>query len=259
MSGAATSSQTSGIPSEFSPYISQYAGLVQNAVDRPPPQYMGPRVAPLSPVQNQAIGGYSDILSQLPGMAAPSIGMLQSTIAGQGGNPFTSQVVDAMQRPVIQAYNEATSGTTGRFNTPGNFGSERMQMAQDRNQYNLSKGLSDATGQLYANAYEAERARQMQAPGVLGGLLGTGSSFLNNAATIGDLPRQVQQQAMTTLYNDFLNTYNWPATQLQTAAGAIGPLFGALPRTTTTTGSPPDPVQQGIGLLYLANLFGGGK
>jgi len=256
-SGSRTSSQTSGIPSDFMPYVDQYAGLVSNAVDRPPPQYMGPRVADLTPVQNQAVGGYSQLLSALPGMAAPSVNMLQDTISGNGGNPFTDQVVSRMQKPVIDAYNAATSSTTGRFNTPGNFGSDRMMMAQDRNERNLSQGLADATGQLYANAYENERGRQMQAPGILAGLATTGSGLLNNAAMIGDLPRQVQQQAMNTLYQDFLNVNNYPTTQLQTAASAVGPLFGALPRTTTTTGPGSDPVQQGIGLLYLANLLGG--
>jgi hypothetical protein len=258
MGSSATTSQTSGL-SGAQPYLDQYANLVTNAVDRPPPQYMGPRVANLTPLQNQAIGGYSDILGQLPGMASPAIGMLNNTIAGNGGNPFTSQVVGAMQKPVIDAYNAATAGTTGRFNTPGNFGSDRMQMAQGRNDYNLSRGLADATGQLYSNAYEAERGRQMQAPGILGGLLGTGSQFLNNATTAGDLPRQVQQRSMDALYGDFQNVANWPTTQLQTAANAIGPLFGALPRTTTTTGPQGDPVQQGLGLLALGSMFFGGK
>lgn len=257
--GAATTTQTSGLDSSFAPYVQQFGSLIQNAANRPYQNYMGPRVADLSPTQTSALGGYQNVLGNLGTTLAPGVGMLNSTLSGNGGNPFTSQVVDAMQRPVIDAYNRAIAGTRSNFNDAGGIGSARQGIAQDMNDRNLATGLSDVTSQLYNNAYEQERNRQMQAAGEIPGLLSGIGGFLGGALNAGGVQQQQLQNVYNTNYGDFQNAYNYPWTQIQNISSALGPLFGGATRTQTTTGPGANPIQNGLGLAILGNMLFSGS
>lgn len=259
MGQAATSSSTSGLSSAAAPYLADYGQLIQNFAQRPFQNYQGPMVANLSPLQQQAIGGYSAVMPGAASTFGNAANQINATLTGQGGNPFTDSVVARTEKPVLEAYNAATAGTRANFNDAGGVGSARSGIAQDLNDRNLAQGLGDAVGNLYSNAYENERNRQMQAAGMVPSLASGASGFLNNAIQAGDIPRQQQQQVMDALRQQWENAYNYPLTQLQGVGSAIAPLFGALPRTSTTTGSPPDPVQQGLGILALGNMASSGS
>lgn len=217
---------------------------------------MGPRVADLSPLQNQAQGGYADLLNS-PGWG--QAGQTLSDLSSGSMNPYTDQVVNRVQRPVIDAYNQATAGNTARFNSAGNWGSARQELAQGRAERNLAQGLGDATGQLYSNAYENSQQRRLGAVGAAGGLASNYSGLLGSATQAGDIPRQQQQSVIDALYGDFNRVAGWPEHQLGLLSQGVGALSGVAPRDTTTVGPGADRVSQGVGMLALSNAIGKGK
>jgi hypothetical protein len=93
----------------------------------------------------------------------------------------------------------------------------------------------------------------------LGGqLAGQYSGILGNAMQAGDVPRRFDQQVIDANRDDWREANDYPYSQLQRVSGALGPLFGAAPRTTTMTGPGSDPIAQGLGTWQLANMLGGG-
>lgn len=254
-SGNATTSRTEGLSPQFGPYLQQYAGALGQVAGLPYQQYNGPRVANLSGLQRQSLGGYGNLLGSSGWGEA---GQTLSDLGSGSMNPFTDQVVNRVQRPVIDAYNSATAGNTSRFNSPGNFGSDRQNLAQGRAERNLSQGLGDATGQLYANAYESNQQRRLGAVGAAGNLASTYGSLLGSGMQAGDIPRQQQQSVYDALYGDFNRAQQYPESRLNILSGGLGALNGAAPRDTTTTGPGSDRVAQGVGMLALSNSLGKG-
>jgi hypothetical protein len=136
-------------------------------------------------------------------------------------------------------------------------GSARHQLAENNNQQNLSRGLTDSLGALRSNAFESSQNRRLQAAGLGGQLAGTYSGILGNAMQAGDIPRRFDQSVIDANYGDWREANDYPYTQLQRVSGALGPLFGAAPRTTTSRGPGSDPIAQGLGTWQLANMLGG--
>jgi hypothetical protein len=240
-------------------YLSQYAqGILSGGAQQaqqPYQPYTQQRVADLSPLQQGALNGYG----QLGQAALPYAGQAASTLSGfmnGDSNPYQQQVIDRMTRGVTDQYNNAVSQTTGRFNSPGNFGSVRQGMADEMNQRALATGLGDATGQVLSSGYENAANRALQSVGALGGLANTGVSALGSALTAGAVPQQQQQQLLSSLYGDFQEQRQYPWTQLQNAAGLLTGARGATGQTQTSVQGY-DPVSQGVGLAQLASQKGG--
>lgn len=259
-SDSGTTTQTTGLPPEIAGLITSFGGLAHDAMGMPYQQYQGPRVAGPSNLQNQALGGYEALMGGTPSLWGAE-GMLADTLNGQGGNPFTDQVVDRTSRQVTDRYNQATNGTRVNFNSAGGLDSARHNIAQDRNDENLARGLGDSIGSLYSGAYEAERGRQMQAAQLAPNLFNTYASFLGNGMQAGELERGIGQQAMDLEHQSWQDANNYPWSQLERGAGIIGSLQGGMPRQTTTQGPGPDRVSQGLGLWMLGSNMArqGGK
>jgi hypothetical protein len=255
MSGSAQSSQSSGLSGEFAPYLQQYGSMIQGVAGLPYQQFKGPRVAELSGTQQSAIGNYGGLMDD------PGWGMAANTLADLGSgsmNPFTEQVENRVTQGVTDRFNQATRGTTSAFNSAGGLGSARHQLAENHNQENLAQGLGDSLGALRSNEWNSMQGRRAQAVGLGGQLAGQYSGILGNAMQAGDVPRQFDQRVIDTNYGDWREANDYPYSQLQRVSGALGPLFGAAPRTTTMTGPGSDPIAQGLGTWQLANMLGGG-
>lgn len=255
---SATTSQTSGLSPDYASILQGFGGQAMGAMQLPYQNYQGPRVANLSPLQTSALSGYRGLLSGTPSMRGAE-GMLTETLNGNGGNPFTEQVVNRATQGAKDQFNSSVGGIRRSFNSAGGWGSDRQNLALDREEQNLSRGLADATGSLYANAYESERGRQMQAASLAPTLANTYSGILGGALNAGDVQRRQDQTYIDANYGDWMRANDYPWTQLERGAGILGTAMGGAPRTTTTTGPGSDRVAQGVGLMQLANYFGSGS
>lgn len=247
--------RTQAPPDWLAQYGQGIASAAAQAAQQPYQPYTQQRVADLSPLQQQALGGFS----QLGQAALPYMGQAANTLGGFIGgdsNPFQQQVADRVTRGVTDQYNNAVSQTSGRFNSPGNFGSARQAMADELNQRALATGLGDSLGGVYSSGYENAANRSLQSVGQLGSLFNTGTGALSTALNAGAVPQQNQQQLLNSLYSDFTEQRQYPWTQLQNAAGLVAPIFGGSMGSTQTTQQSYSPVSQGLGVLSLANQAG---
>lgn len=249
------STSTTSVPSWLSDYGQGLLSAGAQAAQLPYVPYTGQRVAPLSNLQQQALGGFSGL-----GQAAiPYLGQAGNTLsADMSGSmdPYTQQVIDRMQRGVTDQYNNAVGQTSGRFNSAGNWGSARQGIADELNQRALATGLGDAEATALSGAYENSQNRALQSVGALGGLINTGVGALSTGLTAGAIPQQYNQNLDTSLYNDFLEQRQYPWTQLQNAASLLGiGRSGAGSTTTQVQGY--DPLSQGLGLYQLGSQKGG--
>jgi hypothetical protein len=228
--------------------------MIQGVAGLPYQQFQGPRVAELSGAQRGAIGNYEGMMNDPRwGQAA---GTLQELSSGSM-NPYTDQVENNVTRGVTDRFNQATRGTTSAFNSAGGLGSARHQLAENNNQENLSRGLTDSLGALRSNAFENNQNRRLQATGMSGQLAGQYSGILDGGMRAGDIGRLQDQRVIDANYGDWREANDYPYQQLQRVSGALGPLFGAAPRTTTSTGPGSDPIAQALGGWQLASSLGG--
>src|SRR5689334_5166511 len=103
-SGGATTTQTSGSP-VLEGILSGFGNAVNQAINMPYQQYQGPRVANLSPLQQQAIGNYGGLIND------PSWNQIAQTYSNAqtgGMNPYMKQVGDTVVADTTNAYNHAT-------------------------------------------------------------------------------------------------------------------------------------------------------
>jgi hypothetical protein len=238
-------------------YAQPFLGAAAQQAQTPYQPYTGPRVAGLSPLQNQALGGYSQVgqaASPLYGQAGQALGGI---ISGDM-NPYTQDVVNRTTRQVTDAYNQAVGQTSGRFNSAGNWGSARQGIQDELNQRALATGLTDGIGSLNNSAYNTMRQNQMQGIGTLNSTLGSATGALGSAMQAGDIPRQQMQQVYNTGYNDYMDQRQYPWSQLQNFAGLLTGARGAAGSTTTGQQNY-DPISQGLGLAALGGSLKGGQ
>lgn len=134
------------------PVLDTGAGIMGNYLNNPASNavYSGPRVADLSADTTAGM----DLMRQSSG-ANDSMGFLKGVLNTQAGsgNPEVQQMQDLIRRQVLAA-------NAGMFSKAGQTGGTQHQAVQ-------SRGLADGMAQPLFAAYEADKARQMQAAGLL--------------------------------------------------------------------------------------------
>lgn len=121
-----------------------------------------------------------------------------------------------------------------------------------------NRGIQTGTynNNLGYNAYEAERARQLQAAGLTPGInAGERQGYLDQIQG-GDLERRYMQSLLDSAYGDFNEWRQYPEHQLDVFGRAFGSLYGGAPRSTTTQGPGSDPLAQSLGAWQLSNQLG---
>lgn len=255
-SGNASTTQTTGLSPEIAGILSGFGNAANSAMNMPYQQFNGPRVANLSGLQNQVMGNYGGMLNDSSWDQARNT---YSDMQNGSMNPFLQQVRDTATADTTRAYNQATAGTRSSYNSPGNFGSARQNLAQDRNDTNLARGLSQGLAGINAQGFENVQNRRLQGAQGQQGLASTYSGVLGNAAQAGNMGRGFEQQVIDANYGDWNRANDYPWSQLERGAGIFGQLQGGAPRTTTTTGPGADRVSQGLGLWMLGNSMSNGK
>lgn len=251
------STQTQSFPDWLSGYAQPFLSAAAQVAQTPYTPYTGPRVADLTPTQQAAIGGYGAIANGVTPLYGQAAGTVGNILQGQD-NPYLKNAINAATTQATDAYNQAVAGTSGRFNSPGNWDSARHDMRDELNQRALATGLGNSIGSLEMGQFNTNNQTALQALSGLNSTLGAGTSAINNAIQGSDIQRQQLQQVYGTGYNDYLDQRNYPWQQLQNFSGLLTGARGAAP-TTTTTQQGYDPISQGVGLMALGNAYSKGK
>lgn len=252
--GSATTSQTSGLDPAWSGILQGLGTSAAQVAQQPYNPYQGPMVANQSPLQTQAAQGFQGL------MANPAFGQAQNTYSqaqDRSMNPFMDQIGGRVTTQVTDAYNRATNGTRSNYNSPGNFGSARQNLAQDRNDVNLSTGLADGLGSLYGGEWTNMQNRALQGAQGTQGLASTYANILGSGMQAGNTGRNYEQQVIDANRQSFDQANNYGRDQLNWLTGLFGNLSGSAPRTSTTTGPGASQVGQGLaGAMLASNMMG---
>lgn len=280
--GTNTTTEQVSFPSQLEPYIQPFMSAAQNLYSQPYQPYTGQQVAPLTDLQNQAIGMTQNIANSSNAQLGTAQSALQNLINGgsqiQPGtnpllgvnNPYLQNAVGQAQQDVVNSYQNATApDTDAAFARAGAFGGSAWQNAVTQNQHQLNEDLGNVATNMQMQDYgnqeqlqENNVNRQMQAQGqntanllsAIGATPALSQAGYQNASALNAVGTQQQQQNQNELnsaYQDFLTQQQYPYQQLGILQGALGTLLGAGGHDVTQTSSNPNatnPVAQGLGL-----------
>ncbi len=218
--GSEKSTTTQEIPKELKPLASAYANKAMELGNQAYTPYQAKRFADFNGAQQLGIWdmiGRADGGSQTINNAE---GQLNRIIQGGQTNPYLDQMVSKAQDSVRSQFN------TGAVNS-GSFGNSGLQEQ-------FQRGLSDTATQMYGQAYETDRARQMQG-------IGMAQQFGNQAYTdaeqmlkVGQMIQDQTQQNKDFQYQQFQEKQDLPYKQLAAMSGVFGSNLGG---TTVSKGS----------------------
>lgn len=227
---------------------------------------------------NQTIGG------QYLGYSPQQVQAGTNPYYGQN-NPYLQQQINAAQQDIVRSFNNSVANNTdAAFARAGAFGGSAWQQAQAENANQLAQNLgrvandmrmqdyqlqaqlgeSDLARQLQAGqfnaalgdqAYQAERARMLQAAGMLPGMAQAGYSNAQALLGIGDAQQAREQGKLDLAYQDWLAEQNYPYQQLDVMGNAIRTIMGG---GGTTTQIGPNPYQRNSTAAALGGALSGG-
>ena len=219
-SGGSTTTQS--IPSELKPLAKAYTAKALDLSNDPYNPYTGQRFSDLNAAQNLGLwntmaraGGGSQTIRNAEGQ-------LNQIIQGGQTNPYLDQMVSKAQDSVRSQFN------TGAVNS-GSFGNSGLQEQ-------FQQGLGDVATNMYGQAYETDRARQMQG-------IGMAQQFGNQAYTdaeqmlkAGQVLQDQDQQNKDFSYQQFQEKENLPYKQLAAMSGVFSSGLGSQTTSKTSGG-----------------------
>jgi hypothetical protein len=208
--------QTQGIAPWAQGYLGDVLGKTQAVTsDLNAPTYGGQRVAQLSGLEQQGLGGIAGIKGYTPqGQSFTNQGVMQQYMS-----PYQQGVTDIATREARrQADIDATKRGANAVNA-GAFGGYRQGVENAEAERNTAQLLNDIQTRGLQSAYgagmqqfNAEEARR-QAENQFGYTSGIGA--LEKQMQYGALPRTIEQQGLDVGYQDFLRQQQYPYQQLQ--------------------------------------------
>lgn len=211
--GGGTTTTTQSIPNELKPLASKYAADAMALSNQDYNPYTSQRFADLTGAQNQGI----DAMMQRALGGSQTIdnaeGQLNQIIQGGQTNPYLDQMVGKAQDSVRSQFN------TGAVNS-GSFGNSGLQEQ-------FQKGLSDTATQMYGQAYETDRARQMQGIGMAQQFGNQQYADAEQMLKAGQIQQDQAQQGLDFNYQQFQEKENLPYKQLAAMSGVFGTNLGS--------------------------------
>lgn len=219
-SGGSTTTQS--IPTELKPLAKAYAAKAMNLSNDRYNPYTDQRFEDLNADQTQ---GLQAMMQRAQGGSQTidnAEGQLNQIIQGGQTNPYLDQMVSKAQDSVRSQFN------TGAVNS-GSFGNSGLQEQ-------FQQGLGDVAMNMYGQAYETDRARQMQG-------IGMAQQFGNQAYTdadqmlkAGQIQQDQGQQNLDFDYQQFQEKENLPYKQLAAMSGVFSSGLGSQTTSKTSGG-----------------------
>lgn len=216
--GGGTTTTTQSIPNELKPLASAYASKAMDLSNDAYNPYTGQRFEDLNANQNQGIQSMVSRAANGSQTINNAEAALNQNIQGGQTNPYLDQMVGKAQDSVRSQFN------TGAVNS-GSFGNSGLQEQ-------FQKGLSDTATQMYGQAYDTDKSRQMQS-------IGLAQQFGNQQYTdaeqmlkAGQIQQDQGQQQKDFSYQQFQEAENLPYKQLAAMSGVFSSGLGG---TSTST------------------------
>lgn len=220
--GGGQSTTVQSIPDELKPLASAYTQTAIGLNNTPYQAYGGQRFADLNGVQMAALNATADRAMQGSQTIDNAESQLNQIIAGGNTNPYLDQMVGKAQDSVRSGYNTAAVNS-------GSFGNAGLAEQAGRQ-------MGDVATQMYGQAYDQDRARQMQGIGMaqqFGNQAYTDAQQLMNA---GQTLQDQQQQGLDFRYQQAMEAQNDPYKKLAAMSGVFGTNLGQSASTTQSGG-----------------------
>jgi hypothetical protein len=239
--GTQTTIQKNDPPAYVQPYATSYLDRANNLSGQPFNPYAGQRIAGLTPEQQQGLNLTSQrALSGSPVTNAAKSN-LEATLRGDflsaDSNPYVRGTIEKAMGDVQSRVNSQFSGN--------NFGGTAHQEW-------LGSQLADTALPIYAQNYDNERTRQMQANLFAPQMAQSDYNDLSALLGVGDVRQANSQQGLDFLYDQWQQQQQHPYNQLSFLGGAIA---GSPGMQSTTTG--PNPYQSNRTATALGGAAGG--
>lgn len=219
-SGSSTTTQN--IPTELKPLASAYANKAMGLSNQAYNPYTGDRFADLNSTQNQGL----DMIQQRALNGSQTMdnaeAALNANIQGGQTNPYLDQMVSKAQDSVRSQFN------TGAVSS-GSFGNSGLQEQ-------FANNLGDVASQMYGQAYEGDRARQMQSIGMAQQFGNQAYQDAGQLMNAGQIQQDQAQQGLDFNYQQFQEQQDLPYKQLAAMSGVFGTNLGASSTTTQKGG-----------------------
>lgn len=210
------------IPEELKPLAKAYTSKALELSKQGYNPYKGQRFENLNQWQLDALNQTRDRAMQGSETVKNAESQLNNIIAGGNTNPYLDQMVSKAQDSVRSQFN------TGAVNS-GSFGNSGLQEQ-------FADSLGNVATQMYGQAYDQDRARQMQGIGMAQQF---GNQAYQDAAQLMNAGQTVQdafQQARDFNYQQFQERADHPYKQLAAMAGVFGSGLGQSSTTKTSGG-----------------------
>lgn len=245
---------TTSIPPELMPYLTGFLNQGMDVYRQPYTPYGGQRVAGMSGLQQQALGGIQGMMGGSPELDQAS--SIYSQFGADGGmNPFTEQVAGNTMRDLTRGYQEQLGRSRGRHAMSGVFGSTGQQTGENDLTESFARGAASGLGNIYNQGFESSMGRML---GAAQGLQGINQSRLGNFTTglaAGNVPRSYEQDLLDSLYGDFTEQRDYDRNNLGWFGNNIlGRALGTGSQTTTETPGP-DRTSQILGAILGVGSF----
>jgi hypothetical protein len=218
--GGGSTITTPTIAEELKPLANLYTQQATKLAQTPWQSYQGQRFADLNPQQMLGLGMVQERALQGSPLISEAEKSLTQTIQGGNTNPYLDQMVNKAQQSVLGNAN-AAAVRSGSF---GNSGIGEQAARQ----------MSDVATSMYGQAYDQDRARQLQAIGMAPTLADQGYKDASQLLNAGNILQNQQQQKLDFGYDQFKDAQNYPFKQLQTIGGVVGQAQGS--QSTTSGG-----------------------
>ena len=218
--GGKTTTQTSTMDPIQEQFITEkLLPFADEIVDTPFERYTGDRVADLTPIQRDALGGYGAL--SLPSEIGEATDIYRgiATRTPEQRQERLAQIQDQMAPMLNRQFAQQGVGSEAQAIKANAFGDRRAVMEGERQAALDARAYDLASRQL-----GQEDAMAMRSAGALSGSgiqgLKAQQNILGAQMTAGDTERQLQQQQLDADFNQYLAEMQYPLTQFGVLTGA---------------------------------------
>ena len=219
--GGGQSTTVQSIPEELKPLANAYTQTAIGLNNTPYQAYGGQRYADLNGVQMAALNQTADRAMNGSETINNAEAALNQNIQGQT-NPYLDQMVGKAQDSVRSQFN------TGAVNS-GSFGNAGLQQQ-------FQEGLGDVATQMYGQAYDQDKQRQMQSIGMAQQFGNQAYDDAGKMMAAGQTLQDQQQQGLDFQYQQSQDAKNDDYKKLAGMSGVFGSNLGQSASTTQSGG-----------------------
>lgn len=220
--GGGQSTTVQSIPEELKPLANAYTQTAIGLNNTPYQAYGGQRYADLNGVQMAALNQTADRAMNGSQTINNAEAALNQNIQGGQTNPYLDQMVGKAQDSVRSQFN------TGAVNS-GSFGNAGLQQQ-------FQEGLGDVATQMYGQAYDQDKQRQMQSIGMAQQFGNQAYDDAGKLMAAGQTLQDQQQQGLDFQYQQSQDAKNDDYKKLAGMSGVFGSNLGQSASTTQSGG-----------------------